>query len=300
MKIKNIIFGILLFITLKISIVTAAETYGCLYVTTDYGEANEIDLIYNIEKNGATVKLTLPFDVSDFVIDPYAYWYHENTFPSKYIKLIKEGSECPTITVKKDYATNRIQIHAGKLEEPLCANLSCKFIYGARTEVTEDTETSTTVTQSNTNIQIEPTTNNNSNSPSLFNAQYVQCGGINGIPSGLPKFSRSVVNVIKFFIPIILIIMGFLDFGKAVMANDEKAMSEGPKKFLKRIISAILIFFVVAIVQFIFNILGKSDSQGTYVDSGNLSDCLKCFISDESGCSADTVTGTNTNNANTN
>ena len=124
-------------------------------------------------------------------------------------------------------------------------------------------------------------------------AEYVKCGDVDGIPAGLPEFSRNVINVIKFGVPIILCILGMLDFAKAVMAGDEKAMSDGPKKFIKRVISAVLIYFVVAIVQFIFNLLGDSDTDQTYMNKDNLNSCLKCFISDESGCSEDNSTENN-------
>ena len=53
--------------------------------------------------------------------------------------------------------------------------------------------------------------------------EYVKCGDVDGIPAGLPEFSRNVINVIKFGVPIILCILGMLDFAKAVMAGDEKA-----------------------------------------------------------------------------
>lgn len=122
-------------------------------------------------------------------------------------------------------------------------------------------------------------------------AEYVKCGNITGIPSGLPAFSRNIINIIKFAIPIILCILGMFDFSKSVMANDEKAMNEGPKKFIKRVIAAVLVFFVVSIVQFIFNVLGNSDPEQEYMNKDNLNSCLKCFISDESGCTEDTETG---------
>ena len=103
----------------------------------------------------------------------------------------------------------------------------------------------------------------------------VSCGGIRGIPSTLPTFTSNVINLIKLIVPIILIILGMLDFFKASMSNDEKAMKASANKFVKRLIAAVLIFFVVAIVQFVFGMI-KSEK--------NITSCVSCFISGTSNC----------------
>lgn len=113
-------------------------------------------------------------------------------------------------------------------------------------------------------------------------AEYIKCGSIDTIPAGLPAFSRNVINLIKVFVPVLLCIMGMLDFAKAAMAGDEKSMKDGPKKFIKRVISAVLVYFVVAIVQFIIDILGASGSDIN--EDNNFNNCLKCFVTDEEAC----------------
>ena len=99
----------------------------------------------------------------------------------------------------------------------------------------------------------------------------VSCGSVTDIPAALPVFIKNIVNIIKIVVPIILIIMGMLDFSKAVVANDEKVMKEAQNKFIKRIIAAIVVFLVVAITQFIFNIVGTNDTN-------EMAACIDCFI----------------------
>ena len=100
----------------------------------------------------------------------------------------------------------------------------------------------------------------------------VQCGG-NAIviDAIIPAFVSGLVDVLKFGIPIILVILCMLDLGKAVMSNDEKEMKGAQGKLIKRCIYAVLVFFIVAIVQFVFGLLsrsGESDYTG----------CIDCFL----------------------
>ena len=89
------------------------------------------------------------------------------------------------------------------------------------------------------------------------------------LPSNVPTFTSGIFNVLKIIVPIILIIMGIIDFTKAVMANDEKKMKESTSSFIRRLIAAIFIFFIVAIVQFVFRqITSESGFTG----------CMNCVL----------------------
>lgn len=94
----------------------------------------------------------------------------------------------------------------------------------------------------------------------------------------VPGTISTFVTIMKIVIPIILIIFGIIDFSKAVMANEEKEMKEAQKRFIKRIIYAIIVFFVVALVQFVFSRLGAADTSGNNVAKSNISGCIDWFI----------------------
>lgn len=102
----------------------------------------------------------------------------------------------------------------------------------------------------------------------------------------IPGTIRLVVTILKIAIPIILIIFGMLDIAKAVMANDDKEMKEAQKKLIHRIIYAVVVFFIVALVQFVFaRLAGQSDSAlGENNSKTNISECIACFVSDGSYC----------------
>lgn len=106
----------------------------------------------------------------------------------------------------------------------------------------------------------------------------------------IPKFLTNVVKIIQVAIPIILVILGMVDLGKAVTSNDEKQMKEAQKTLIKRVIYAILIFFIIAIVKFVFGVLGTSSSKsdaGGKIAKTNVTGCINCFLDySEENCSS--------------
>ena len=96
----------------------------------------------------------------------------------------------------------------------------------------------------------------------------------------IPALTSTVVSIIQWVIPVVLIVLGMIDLGKAVTSNDEKQMKEAQKTLIKRVIYAVLVLFIVAIVRFVFSALAPSSSGGTNGDdpSSSISGCIDCFI----------------------
>ena len=101
----------------------------------------------------------------------------------------------------------------------------------------------------------------------------VSCGGmIEGMSSQLPYLVSLVINIIKFGVLIVLVIVGMLDLFKAVMAQKEDEIKKAEQTFLKRLIAGVLVFFVVAIVQFVFKVTtDESENAGIW-------ECFNCFV----------------------
>lgn len=74
---------------------------------------------------------------------------------------------------------------------------------------------------------------------------------------------RGVLTIIQIGIPIILILMGTIDLGRAVLSSDDKAIKESTSRLVKRVIAAVAVFFVFTIVKLIMNVIGDSN-----VDTG--------------------------------
>lgn len=92
----------------------------------------------------------------------------------------------------------------------------------------------------------------------FFNVLDVTCGGVN-VPGTLVNVVSTIYTIIKIAIPLILILMGMLDLGKAVISQKEDEIKKNQGIFVKRLIAAALVFFVFAIVQLLVGIVAGDD-----------------------------------------
>ena len=72
------------------------------------------------------------------------------------------------------------------------------------------------------------------------------------------KFVGNIVNIMQIAIPVIIILLGTLDLGKAVMAGEDKQIKAAQKMLIMRLIYGIAIFFVVLIIKVIFGLVGEA------------------------------------------
>lgn len=66
-----------------------------------------------------------------------------------------------------------------------------------------------------------------------------------------------VLMVFKIVIPILLIVFGMIDLGKAVIASKDDEIKKATNALLKRAIAAVVIFFIPTIVGVLMGIVGK-------------------------------------------
>ena len=77
-----------------------------------------------------------------------------------------------------------------------------------------------------------------------------------------------IFNWIRIITPILLILLGAVDFGKAMLASDDKQMAMAVRNFITRCIIALAIFFVPLIIYYFMDIIMKS--TGIVDDAGNI------------------------------
>ena len=90
----------------------------------------------------------------------------------------------------------------------------------------------------------------------------------NGLLPIVQLIRGGVFPIVQIGIPILLIVMGTVDLGKAVMSSDEKEVKGATSKLIKRVIFAVAIFFVVTIVTVVMNLFtavepGENSPEGT-------------------------------------
>ena len=69
------------------------------------------------------------------------------------------------------------------------------------------------------------------------------------------EFVGKFIWVIRIVIPVILLIIGTVTFGKAIIADDDKEIKSAVTKLIKKLIIAAIIFFLPTIVKALFNLL---------------------------------------------
>ncbi len=95
-----------------------------------------------------------------------------------------------------------------------------------------------------------------------------------------------VVVIFKIVIPLLLIILGMVDLGKAVISSDDKAISKAVGQLVRRFIAAIVVFFIPTIVSALFNALAiMNDSE-----QADYNVCVQC-VTNVGSCDTSGVVG---------
>ena len=90
------------------------------------------------------------------------------------------------------------------------------------------------------------------------------------IDTKIPNTVHTVIVAIKIVVPILLVIFGMLDLFKGITAQKEDEIKKGQQLFVKRLIAAAIIFFVIQIVQLLVSFV-SSEEPG-------IMQCAKCFL----------------------
>ncbi len=81
-----------------------------------------------------------------------------------------------------------------------------------------------------------------------------------------------VLFIFKIVIPILIIIFGMMDLGKAVVAAKDDEIKKAVKMLAMRAVAGVIIFFIPTLIGFVFKIVdGFSDVQNDY------DVCAKCI-----------------------
>ena len=83
-----------------------------------------------------------------------------------------------------------------------------------------------------------------------------------------------IIYIAKIIIPLLLIILGSVDFAKAVISTSDKANSEAISALVRRIIIAVIIFLIPTILDFL---LGLIDGAKDAASNSDFTSCMKCL-----------------------
>lgn len=103
------------------------------------------------------------------------------------------------------------------------------------------------------------------------------CGEISNILRVVGYF----LLIFKIVIPLILLVLGMIDLGKAVVQSDDKAVSKAVKSLAMRIVAAVCIFFIPDIIGLVLKLVSSDENV-----NNNYEICAECIKNPGgSGCS---------------
>ena len=107
-------------------------------------------------------------------------------------------------------------------------------------------------------------------------SKFYTCGNLDISVGGvLINLVHILYMAILVGVPVLLIFFGMLDLGKAVIAQKEDEIKKGQQLFVKRLITAALVFLVFVIVTTVLNV---------FTSDKGIMNCVRCFINDDTAC----------------
>jgi hypothetical protein len=98
-------------------------------------------------------------------------------------------------------------------------------------------------------------------------------GGFCTQTADILNFVGWVITLIKIAMPILIIVFGILDFGKAVTGGDEKVIKESVTKIGIRVVAGLIIFFIPSIVIWLFGLVNAYNNM-----VGDFGVCQTCLL----------------------
>ena len=97
--------------------------------------------------------------------------------------------------------------------------------------------------------------------------EVISCGNIE-MPEKTVDLISTFITILQVATPVILIIMGSIDFVKATASSREEDIKKGQQTFVRRLISGVTVFLVILIVKIVIGII-STDSSNTVLNCVN-------------------------------
>ena len=100
-------------------------------------------------------------------------------------------------------------------------------------------------------------------------------GACGWIPNTTVNFIANIIGIIKIFVPLLIIIMGSIDFAKAVMSQKEDEIKKSQTNFIQKLVAGVAVFFVMIFISWVFRIIDNADSS---LNTGNAISCVNSML----------------------
>ena len=89
------------------------------------------------------------------------------------------------------------------------------------------------------------------------------------------KIAGTIILITKWLVPLILIIVGMIDFGKAILSDNDKSLSDATTVFIKRLVIAIIVPIVPGLLFSLIDFFVGDEVADTKIEFGSCTECLK-------------------------
>ena len=103
------------------------------------------------------------------------------------------------------------------------------------------------------------------------------------------QFIGYFLFALKIVVPLLIIVLGIVDFAKAIASSDDKAISGAAMGLFKRLIIGVVIFFIPTIVDVVFGFI--SNFTGDIMTP--IAACEECLLNPTNGTCEDYVDAAN-------
>ena len=77
-----------------------------------------------------------------------------------------------------------------------------------------------------------------------------------GFSGRLLNWIKNILNWVKFIAPVLVILIGIVDFIRAIASSKDDEMKKAQGRFIRRLIAAALVFIIPALLVFVFEKMG--------------------------------------------
>lgn len=106
----------------------------------------------------------------------------------------------------------------------------------------------------------------------LDSYQKIVCGDTYA-PMIAAQITRTVYMILQIATPLIIILLGMIDLGKAVMAHKEDDIKKSQQTFVKRLLVGASVFLVFVLAKFVIGLVAPAN------DNTDMWNCVDCFVS---------------------
>lgn len=114
-----------------------------------------------------------------------------------------------------------------------------------------------------------------------FLVKGVNCNGTI-IPDQLVKIIHLIYNGIRIGVPIILIIVGMFDMGKAITQQKEDEIKKAQQLLVRKAVAAVLVFLMFSLVSLVFSVATNTDDETQKAQNTSMWNCVSDLLNGKS------------------